>query len=415
MAGANLSTLDAILKDQFAPMVEDQLQSDIPMLQFAKKKTTSLVGRRFLMPIHVSRNEGMGFRSEGAAMPQAGNQGYVDTFVYPAYFYGRYQLTAQAMEQSRSDVGAFIRGQQSEMQGMATDIGKRLNQALYLNKYGVRGTVGSLTGTGPWVLTLTGASKGLEIGMRVDVWNAGYTTKRNTGGAPKWLTITAVTDAGLKDTSVTTITVSGTAAGIAATDVITQEGWVADGTTSAALGTPLSITGLADAIGTGSYLTVDPATYPIWAAQILNNGGSPRSISEDLIQQAMDVTRQKGGQTPDALFTTYNQRRRFFNSLTPNRRFVNTKKLVTGGVEVVDFDGTEIFVDPDAPAGMWQGIKKDQWSTFQTRDGHWIDDDGHVLHRALDDTDAYFATWRWFFQLGCKRRNVNFRLGDMTE
>jgi hypothetical protein len=148
---------------------------------------------------------------------------------------------------------------------------------------------------------------------------------------------------------------------------------------------------------------------------VLGNNGTKRSISEDLIQQALDVTRQRSGKKPDFLITTYNLRRRFYNSLAPNRRFVNTKKLVAGAVELVDYDGTDFLVDPDAPNYTLWGLTKDTWSTVQTRDGHWIDDDGHILHRNLDDSDGYFATWRWFCQIATEQRNAQFQLTDLTE
>lgn len=407
MAGATLTTLDAILKETYGPKIIDQLQSDVVFLQYMKKKTRPFVGRTFHVPVHTGRNEGMGFRSEGGTLPGAGSQAYTEAKVTPAYFYGKYQISGPSIEQTRNDEGAFARSQTLEVQGMVTDISKRLNQAFYLNQAGARGTVDSWNG-GTGVATLTGASKGLAVGMRVDFISSNLGTKRNTG----YCTITAVTNTtGLNDTSVIDITVTGTTGTPQNGDIVVMDGSV---NTSGSVG--IGISGLADVMSTSStYLTIAPGTYAQWKANVLTNSGTLRSVSEDLIQQAMDVTRQKSGKSPTLLLTTYNIRRRFFNSLAPNRRFVNTKKLVAGGAEIVDFDGRDMVVDPDCTNYSMFGLVPDDWGVAQTRDGHWIDDDGTVLHRDLSDTDSYYATWRWFFQLHALQRNANFKLGDLTE
>jgi hypothetical protein len=403
MAGATLSTIDAILKDMYGPKIVDQFQNDIPLLLFAQKNDkVPFVGRKFVVPIKVGRNQGMQFVAEGGQMPGAGNQKYTDVTVAPAYWYGRYGLTAQALEMSRNDQGAFARAMTKEAQGLVEDMSKRVNQGMYLNQAGVRGTVSSIASS---TITLTGPSKGLEVDMKVDVYSSDYATKRNSTD----LIITATTDAGLNDTAITTLTFSGTASGITANDVVVLKGSISGGA-------GIGFIGLQSAVAaSGTYLGVDPSTYGIWKANVLTNGGTKRSISEDLIQQALDVTRQRSGKKPDFLITTYNLRRRFYNSLAPNRRFVNTKKLVAGAVELVDYDGTDFLVDPDAPNYTLFGLTKDTWNTVQTRDGHWIDDDGKILHRALDDSDSYFATWRWFCQLATEQRNAQFQLGDLTE
>lgn len=403
MAGATLTTIDAILKEMYGPMIVNQFQNDTPLLQFAKANDKiPYVGKKFVLPIKVGRNQGMGFTPEGSTMPAAGAQKYTDVVVTPAYWYGRYQVTAQAMEMSRNNEGAFARAMTKEAEGLVEDMSKRVNQAMYLNQAGVRGTVSSISSS---TITLAAASKGLEVGMLVDVYASDLATKRNTTD----LTISAVTDAGLNDTSITGFTFTGTASGITGTDVVVMKGSVVSGA-------GIGFIGLKDAVAaTGTYLTVNPATYPIWLSSALTASGNLRSVSEDLVQKLIDTIRQKSGKSPDFHITTYNQRRRFFNSLAPNRRFVNTKKLVAGGAELVDFDGTDILVDPDCPPYLWWALTKSTWHTAQTRDGHWIDDDGHVLHRALDDSDSYFATWRWFCQMFTDQRNANGYLGDLTE
>lgn len=402
--GATLTTLDAVLKETYGPKIVNQMENDVVFLNIMKKKTRPFVGKRFVVPVKVTRNEGQGFRAENATLPSAGNQGYEDIQVTPTYYYGKFSVTGQAIEQGRNDVGAFARSQTKEAQGLVEDMSKRLNQALYLPQTGARGTVTSVSSN---TFTLTKASKGLEVGMIVDVFSSDYATKRNSTD----LEITAVTESSLNDTSVTAITVSGTHSGVTSTDIIVQKGSI-----TAAGGSAISVIGLEDAIkASGTYLTINPSTYPIWKASVLDNSGTNRSISEDLIQQLIDRVRQKSRKSITDLLTTFNQRRRFFNSLSPNRRYVNTKKLLGGGAEVVEFDGRQLIVDPDAPPYTLWGLNRDVWGVAQTRDGHWIDDDGTVLHRDLDDKDAYFATWRWFFQLWTEQRNASGKLTDLTE
>ena len=65
---ATLATFAAILKEFYISPILDQLQTEILALDLMEKATVDWNGRVAIMPVHVARNTGVGFRGElGAA------------------------------------------------------------------------------------------------------------------------------------------------------------------------------------------------------------------------------------------------------------------------------------------------------------------------------------------------------------
>jgi len=140
--------------------------------------------------------------------------------------------------------------------------------------------------------------------------------------------------------------------------------WSADGSAS-----PQKIHGLTHSSGplaaTGTYASIDRATYPQWASNLFANGGVPRSISDSLLQGAEQDTGTASGRTPAAYVTTPALWRAYGESLGPKRQYMQEvtlrgqKIVLDSGWKALEFNGKPIFKDPQCPTGHFAGLDLD--------------------------------------------------------
>ena len=76
MAGANLTTLENVLKDMYLPPVVEQLNNEVLIIQILEARSQELFGRQAIVPLHYGRSGGVGARAENGALPSPGNQAY---------------------------------------------------------------------------------------------------------------------------------------------------------------------------------------------------------------------------------------------------------------------------------------------------------------------------------------------------
>ena len=75
MASVKISDLEAILKEFYLGPIIEALNSQLEMVDLFKKITVDWSGKKVIIPVHVSRNTGTGYRREGNQIPAAGGQG----------------------------------------------------------------------------------------------------------------------------------------------------------------------------------------------------------------------------------------------------------------------------------------------------------------------------------------------------
>src|SRR5687768_11183743 len=121
MAGLDLTEASGILKDVYLPVVREQINNKVMLLNQIEKNTEDVEGKEAKLSLHVSRNSGVGARLEGATLPTAGNQGYKKQTVPLRTQTGRFQVTVQAIESMRTNKGAFERAVESEMKRLVND------------------------------------------------------------------------------------------------------------------------------------------------------------------------------------------------------------------------------------------------------------------------------------------------------
>ena len=404
MAGLNLTLADSVLKDDYQGPIRKQINDLCKVTSQAIRNSHDLVGRRAVVPLHMTRNTGIGARLEGEVMPVAGNQGTTVQYVPLRNNYGRVRLSRQVISRMESDRGAFTRAVKLEMDGIKTDSSRDYNRQAWGTSDGKIATCGTTTASATVVLASTTPEQvlvNIAEGMKVDIG-----TVSNPQSVAANRTVTAV------DFTNKTITISGATVTTAATDFVFRQG---SGGSSAS---QRELTGLQTIVdSTGTLFSVDPSTYFQWASIEDSNSGTERPISENLVMKTAMRAENRSGRQVDQLWAEDGVYRAAINLLTAQKRFVN-QTTVKGGAVGVEFATTgemrTLMRDRDCPTGNLFGLCTDELTEYVDEDWQFEDLDGSVLQRATDSTHAFEAIWFKFSELATSRRNAHFKIADLA-
>jgi hypothetical protein len=396
MSGATLSTFDPILKNQYLGPIREVLNYATELLKRIGTDYDSVTGKNFTIPMHYGRNEGIGARADGGALPAAGQQAYKEAIVPMRYLYGRIQVTGPTIKAAANDAGAFTRAISSEIKGVTKDLKSAINRMLAGDGTGALTICGTTSASTTVVVASTAK---LRAGMPIDVIKYADGTT-GTGAAGR--SVTSISSA-------TQFVISGAA--------ITTD---SDYAVYVAGSRNLEVMGLSGIVsaadipgGYGSFQNLAVASYPWHKAISQGNGGTNRAISDNLLQTFFDTVKQTGAGEISALYTTPGVRRAYQALLTATKTLANTMEL-KGGANTITFNGFPFIVDYDLPTGKIFGIDESSLQMFKMADFDWMDQDGAVLSR-VSGYDAYEAVLYCYMELGNYVRNANGVLFDITE
>jgi len=401
---ATLVTATNIAKEVYLPQLVAQLNYNIIGLRRVMKSSNGVSsdtgGKYVRFPIRVSRNPGLGYRAEGGALPTGGNQGYASVQIGLKYGYGMLLLSGQSMRLLKTNAQAFAAVMSDEMDGLKNDVGKDTARIFYGDATGALAVLSSASQATANTSAVTDIQY-LEVGQKIDIVSTGGTVRGSNRTITSITTTTAPAGTFVYDGADITTDV--------ATDLVVRTGNFA--------GTVLEPNGLSSIVkASGSLYNVDPATQPVWASTVDANGGTARALSESLMIRMVDNIRKAGGQRPTVVFASLGVRRSYFNLLTQQRRYTDTKSF-TGGFQGLAFNcGSEIPVvdDEDAPTGKMWMVNEPSLTVYQEEDWSWDDTDGSMWSR-VSGFDQFEARLYKYWELGTKQRNANGLLSDVIE
>jgi len=413
---ADLTTLNAILKDDYKSLTEN-LNNKAFMLAQVKKSSGTIRGRRATHSVHLGRSGAIGATIEGAATPTADQQRYNTVQVPCRYQNGRIQLSVQVIKQANGDVGSFIDALEGEM-NITNDLMRDVNRQIYGTSNGVIVQYNITTTSATIVLasaTRADFANYLYVGRKVDIGTVAspFTIAQNR-------TITAVSVANK------TITISGATVSTTAAHFVFQ---TAAGGASTNTGLPVDgqveLTGLQTMVSTTAILhTIDPATNPTWQANVYGNSGTLRPLGETTIDRALMDTTAASGATPDILVSGAGVFVAGKSILTGYQRNMDMLELKGGfrGIKwstpgIAGTAGRDVawYGDFDCTPNFLYGVNSDSLVYHQVEEGwQWMDEDGAILSR-VPNSLAYEAVVYSFAELACKQRNANFLISDLIE
>ena len=417
---ATLSTVDAILKDDYKEYLDNLNSANFILSQIEKRKDT-VQGRIARHAVHLGRSSGVGARSENGTLPTAGNQAYATVPVPVRYVYGRIQLSGPTIKQAVSDRGAFIDALDAEMEGIKNDAMKDVNRQLWGTSNGVIATCGTTSSSTTVVLASTTGTTALrqlffDGGMVVDIGTVASPTSIASAR-----TVSAV------DETNKTITISGATVSTTSAAFVFRAG---AGGASSNTGAPgdgqIELTGLQTIVDDTAVLhTINPSSQPKWKSYVNSNSGTNRSITETLITGSIMKTLTNSGKKPSLLVSAEGVNLAISNLLLSLKRNMEQTNL-KGGYAGIQFYSpsvsgkgdeapTALYADFDCPNNRLYGINPDVLVYHQVGDGfQFMDLDGAVMNRK-PDVDAYEATLYAYGELACKQRNAHFVIKDITE
>ena len=380
---------DAVLKDYYLTPIREQLnQRRVIMFQSTDpdgspdtskgesvafrgfdrdSEGVQFAGRQWVLPAHTSRNEGIGAISEGGVLPVAGEQGWQDLKDTIRHNVGTIKLTRFAIKLSNRNVGAFLKLLEGETKGLVNDISKDVGRQAYGNQ---TGALSAVTADEAESKITVDSVQYLRVGMKIDI-------------------VHVSTDAVLAANRTITLINS-------TTKVVTYSGEDVVATTSHRLcrtgNWKKEINGLTNLIGaTGEIHGIDStAAGNEWWQSVIQDA-SEASFSEDVAQQVVDSVGSSGNGDVELLLTTRGVRRRYVADLKSQKRFTDADSVVLhGGFKAIMFNEMPLVYDDDLPKGTCFFLNTDAFMwIYLEKDWDWVDDDGAILSRATDRSDAF--------------------------
>jgi hypothetical protein len=405
---------DAVLKNHYLGPIREQLNQKA-VLMFAaeddgeprasdgekhrfrgiakESEDLEFAGKQWVIPAHVARNEGVGAIDEGGTLPTAGQQGWEDLSDDIRTNTGVIELTRKAIRLSERNEGAFLRLLEGETKGLVKDLRKDVNRQGYGNQ---TGALAAVTADGANTVTVDSVQY-LRVGMRVDLINS-----TNDAVLATNRTISAI------NASTKVVTYSG--ADVAATTdhrICRTGSWKKE------------INGLGVIVAdTGTLHNVDSslAANWWWKSTVRDAGGA--AFSEDTGQQVIDAVGQTGNGEVELMITTRGIVRRYANTLKSHKRFNDAQSTtLRGGFKALLFNDQPMVIDDDCPRGTMWFLTLDAmlWAYLPNGDEpgnwDWVDDDGAILSRKADRTDAFEGYLAADHDLATTARN---QLGKIT-
>lgn len=418
LGALNLAAADAVLKEDYHGPVVEQLNNGNLMLAMTEKNTEDISGRRFITPLHVGRNTGVGARGEGGTLPSAGNQRYEDIMGPTRYNYVRIQVSGPVIAAMARSRGAFIRAVDSEMNGAVDDGKRNFCRQIWGES---NGRIAFCATTNPAALVINLDADTTEAQLRaledmvVDV---------GTIADPDLKANAAVVES--VDYDNLTVTLSGVAAftTTSAHFIFAHDaGGASDDSGNPGDG-QIELTGIQNMVDDTTVLhTLDPASEPRWKSPVYDNSGTPRAVAENTVNRALMQTEIRTGNVVDLLVGSDGVFRSYTDLLSSLKRFMDNVEL-KGGFEGVSIStaragrqsGKKLSLtwDKDCPNFKLFGLTSSSFRFFEQADWDWLDMTGSIWLQ-VGDTHAYSATMWKDGEFVCQRRNANFRIDDLTE
>lgn len=414
-----LSSWDAVLKEFYGPMVVSQIENKNKILKaFGEADAPTVDGRRVIYPLQIGRNTGVMSSVEGATLPTAGRQNFVDIHIPLRKTVGRINVTKDVIDASKSNRGSFKRAMSTEMDGLVRDISDYRNEMLCGYGRGAVATVSVNPAANATSITLkdpggftgtTNPNRFMQGGMVIAGIRAGAVV---ANGA---VTVASTEEGGGYDQ----ITLATNTADFEVDDVFVR---AAATTTTLVTDTDWQnpVMGIFGLVDDGTFVQtlhgVNRTTYPVFRSFVLSSVGA---LSLDAMQRAFDAAETKGQGSISEMWCEHSVRRAYLTLLEADRRYTSEKLMAPdGGTKAVKgsdvtFGGVPFKTERDMPYGFILGLDTDVLERYVNVRGQWEDEDGNILFRSANTHD-FTALWYMKDNFSITRPNTCFRMDGIT-
>lgn len=406
-----MANFDAALKNIYAPGLRNALNNSNPILTEVVHDTQNVSGRKCIWSVHSGRSASTGARAEFAALPSADRQRYLAPEDTLAYLYHTIKVSGQAKHLTQNNAGAFAKALDTEMSGAEKDIKVDLAREMFNSAITINGVLvnGALARTqtqtsqtqyviGPPADGVVGTFTATDsvfrtffVGMLIDTVTVATGVVTKTGS-----TVTAI-----DGTSATQqlITAGGTGTALV-NDAIFRSG------NAGSAGTEQEINGLRYLVGTQNYAGITASANPTWNGNAV--GSATVGISENLLESAIEKVQTDGdGSTPTLAIAEHSQGRKLASVIQQAKRYAPPATKLTAGWSGIEVAGLNLVFDRFCPTTNIFVLNPSELAWFVGLDWTWDDDDGKVLYKALDNSDAVEARFKAYVNLQAYTRNAH--------
>lgn len=401
----SLANFDAALKNVYAPGLRNAINYSNPVLTEVVKDTMNVSGRKCIWAVHSGRSASTGARAELGTLPSADRQRYLAPEDTLAYVYHTIKVSGQAKHLTQNDAGAFARALDAEIQGgekdLKTEIGREMfNQATTINSVLVNGVIAQIkTVTSATVLALDAADDAdADAALDSSVMRYFFPGMKLDAVTPSTgvVSASAMTVASV-DKTAKTITLDSTT-GCNVDDQLFRAGGVAVGAKE--------INGLRFLVGTQNYAGITAASNSVWNANSV--GSTSEGISENLLESAIEKVQTDGdGSTPTLAIAEQSQGRKLASLIQQQKRYAPPATKLEAGWTGIDVAGLNLVFDRYCPTTNIFVLNPQELAWFVGLDWSWDDDNGTVLFKALDGSDAVEARFKGYVNLQSYTRNAH--------
>jgi hypothetical protein len=399
----SLVNFDNALKETYGPGLRNAVNGSNVVWAEAVKNEDDLIGEEAVWSIHSGRSNSTGARGELATLPTADRQRHLKARRGLTFQYHTIKVSGPSKHLTRGDEGAFARALETEIKGAEKDLKNSMSRQVFGQAVTVNGAL--RTGVIATLSADPGASADFVFanedesvmrhfypGMLLDVINPADGTDR--AGSP--VEVLSVN----KSTRTVTMTAAANAA-VASGDMVVQAS--SDGGNSL----DKEIDGLRYLISaSGSYAGIDPATNPVWKA--ISVGSTTTGVSEVIFDEAQETVETDGdGSTPELFVAEHVQRRKLASLLQAQKRYDGRDMTLTSGWKGLQIAQGSLVADRYCPTTYAFALTRSEINKFVGLDFQWDEDDGEVLYKALDGSDAVEARFKGYVNLAATLRNAH--------
>ncbi len=400
----SLTNFDNALKETYGPGLRNAINNSNVVWAEAIKNEDDLIGNEAVWSIHSGRSNSTGARAELAPLPTADRQRHIKARRGLTYQYHTIKVSGPSKHLTKGDEGAFARALETEVKGAEKDMKNDLSRQVFgtvqtvngTSQTGVIGTLSADPGTGT---TLTFANEDESVlrhffpGMLIAVINPADGTTRAGSSA--------IEVASVNKTAKTVEVTAALNAAIASGDMVSRSS--SDGGNN--LGR--EIDGLRYLISaSGTYAGIDPTVNSVWKS--ITAGSTTTGVSEVVFEEAAEAVETDGsGDTPELFVVEHVQRRKLASLLQAQKRYDGRDTTLTSGWKGLSLARGTLVADRYCPTTYFFGIHQPEIQKFVGLDFTWDEDDGKVLYKALDGSDAVEARFKGYVQLAATVRNAH--------
>lgn len=381
-----------------------QMREYNPTLDMFEESSDEIEGgSKIEFPLQKEYQQGLGARSEGEDLATPGSSNYIGCSFPLKKLTFSVEITTEAWKKSKNKgVASFVDLLSEQTKDVMGGFYRDCNTMLYGDGTGLRTQVdGAVAGPAAPATIVVDSTQFLFEGMLIDIYRSG-------GANPA--------ESAVKITSVSPLTNTIIVNSIGAALVDNDEIYRAGNKDREKMGLSGFVN---DSGGLATLQGITVGDQAIWEANVLDNGGTPRNLTRNLMdlgtRAGMGVTQRR----PDTILMGLTQARKYANTTVIHEQYEKANKggkiSLDAGYEKLLYKDIKITEDPDCPDDLIYMLQRKGflklWSLGKP-EFIFSPDSNHIWYR-LEGKGKFRADGEYFVEFGGYRRNNQTVITDL--